>query len=125
MDKKYIIDRNSGGVPQDLTITDIIIAKNFKNNKYRKQFRLGIMLYLYRNKIHPKDYLLSLEIDTIKLIAFYFNVVILEKHTKKTMIEAITPIIISKLKTLHKKLSIMWEEFDDGYSIVEWIRCKL
>lgn len=125
MDKKYIIDRDSGGIPQNLTITDIIIAKNFKNNKYRKQFRLGIMLYLYRNSIHPKDYLLGLEIDTIKLIAFYFNIVILEKHTKKTMIETIYPIISAKLKTLHKKLSIFWEDFDDGLSIVEWIRCKL
>lgn len=126
VDKKYIIDRNTGGMPQYLTITDVIIAKNFKNNKYRKLFRVGILLYLYRNKIHPKDYLIGLDIDALKLVSFYFNVVILEKHTKKTIINAITPIIIAKLKSLHKRITISWDYFkEDKYNLMEWVRHKI
>lgn len=123
--RKYVIDRNSGALPKTITIPNMIIAKNLENNKYRKRMRIGILLHLYRNKINPRTYLESLDLDAVKCTSFYFNVVILDKYNKNTIIDMLVPAIIYKLKKFHKRIEYFWEYYEDGYSIIECVRTKL
>lgn len=103
----------------------MVIAKNLENNKYRKRMRIGILLHLYKNKIHPRDYLNNLSIDAVQITAFYFNIFIFDKYSKNVLIDILEPAIIHKLKKFHKRISYFLDYYDSWYDIIECVRTKI
>lgn len=123
--KKYIIDRNTGGMPKNLSISDVIIARNLKNNRYRKKNRISVLTYLYRNSINPKTYIDRLSYDGMKLMCFYFNVVLIDKYSKDTLSIILERVITEKLIKFHNRVMLFWEHTVDSEELIRRVKTKV
>lgn len=101
MKNKYL--KHSSRNKNNLVISDILMGKYIDNISYRKRNRFSICMYLYKNKIIPKEFMKDMSIDGLRVLGFYFNVFMIESMSKIDYIEILNIVLNRKIRQFHSR----------------------
>jgi len=111
----------SWGKREVLDIVDVVKGQYIADESYRRDQRLRIILYLYTSEIHPKSWLVTLGLSELDLVAFYFNILYMERfRSRAAVVDSLVPIICSKLRVFHVKVS-PYLKYGNDY-VLKWLR---